>query len=330
MHYLAIIATQKRTIHLSDPATAMKKPSILKIIRAPFFSSIIVPLIAGTLLSVHINGTFHALQFALVMLIGIGLHLSTTLYNDIYDTIQGTDKLNKHRNETSGGSGVLVEHPDLMKPLFWTARISLLVVMLATGLLTILIDKQLWVLLWGLVGVSAFFSKFYTAPPVKLAYRGLGEISVWLAYGPMAILIASVSQNIGLHPLVIMLMPITGLSTLSILLAAQLIDLEADSPTGKHGVAHRLGTKATAWLYQLVQFTVVGLVLLYYFRFPGTTWPFLLCLIPYFFILPKAGSILLRHHKDAEKIKQGAKLTVMLHIAFSMMLITALVIYSIP
>ncbi len=89
----------------------------------------------------------------------------------------------------------------------------------------------------------------------------------------------------------IMLMPITGLSTLSILLAAQLIDLEADSPTGKHGIAHRFGTKATAWLYQLVQFTVVGLVLLYYFRFPGTTWPFLLCLIPYVFILPKAGSI---------------------------------------
>lgn len=305
----------------------MKKPGIFTIIRAPFFSSIIVPLIAATLLSVHINGTFHALQFVLVMLIGIGLHLSTTLYNDIYDTLQGTDKVNKHRNETSGGSGVLLNHPELIGPLFWTARISLLVVVIATAVLTSLIDKELWILLWGLVGVSIFFSKYYTAPPVKLAYRGLGEISVWLAYGPMAILIASVSQNIGLHPLIIMLMPITGLSTLSILIAAQLIDLEADSPTGKHGVAHRLGTKATAWLYQLVQFTVVGLVLLYYFRFPGTTWPFLLCLIPYVFILPKAGSILLRHHQHAEKIKAGAKLTVMLHVAFSMMLITALIIY---
>lgn len=305
----------------------MKKPGIIKIIRAPFFSSIITPLVAGTLLSVYINGHFHALQFGLVMIIGIGLHLSTTLYNDIYDTIQGTDRLNRHRNETSGGSGVLVNFPELMQPMFNAARISLLAVLAATVALTTMIDQELWVYLWLLVAISAFFSKYYTAPPVKLAYRGLGEISVWLAYGPMAILIAAVSQNIGFHPMVVMLMPVTGLSTTSILLAAQLIDLEADSPTGKHGVAYRFGTKATAWIYLLVQFAIVGLVLFYFFSFPGVAWYFLLCLIPYAIILPRAGSIIMKHHEDAEKIKTGAKLTVILHVAFSLMLITALIFY---
>jgi 1,4-dihydroxy-2-naphthoate polyprenyltransferase len=307
--------------------TPMKKPGILQIIRAPFFNSIITPLIAGTLLSVHINGHFHALQFGLVMIIGIGLHLSTTLYNDIYDTIQGTDKVNRHRNETSGGSGVLVNFPELMQPMFKAARISLVVVLAATVALSTLTDKELLIHLWLLTGVSVFFSKYYTAPPVKLAYRGLGEVSVWLAYGPMAILIAAVSQNTGFHPMILMLMPVTGLSTTSILLAAQLIDLEADSRTGKHGIAHRFGTKTTAWVYLMVQLTIVGLVLLYFYRFPGNTWYFLLCLIPYVFLLPRAGSIILKHHDNADKIKTGAKLTVLLHVAFSLLLIIALILY---
>lgn len=305
----------------------MNKPGLLQIIRAPFFNSIITPLVAGTLLSIYINGHFHALQFGLVMIIGIGLHLSTTLYNDIYDTIQGTDKLNRHRNETSGGSGVLVNFPELMYPMFKAARISLVVVLAATAALSTLIDRELLAHLWLLTGVSVFFSKYYTAPPVKLAYRGLGEVSVWLAYGPMAILIAAVSQNVGFHPMVVMLMPVTGLSTTSILLVAQLIDLEADSQTGKHSLAYRFGTRTTAWIYLSVQFAIVGFVLLYFFSFPGTTWFFLLCLIPYVFILPKAGSIILKHHDDAEKIKKGAKLTVLLHVAFSLMLITALILY---
>ncbi len=34
----------------------MKKPGVFEIIRAPFLSSILAPLIAGTLLSVIING----------------------------------------------------------------------------------------------------------------------------------------------------------------------------------------------------------------------------------------------------------------------------------
>ncbi len=307
----------------------MKRPGILTIIRAPFFSSIIFPLVAGTMLAYKINGEFFVIQFIAVFLIGVGLHLSTTLYNDIYDTKQGTDVINKHRNETSGGSGVLIDFPELMQPMIWTARISLLVVMLLTIYLTTLIDSELRPHLWILVGVSAFFSKYYTAPPIKLAYRGLGEISVWLAYGPMAILIAAVSQNTGFHPQMLLLMPVTGLSTTSILLAAQLIDLEADKPTGKHGVAYRLGTKNTALLYQFVQFALIITIVLIAYFYPGNGWVFLLSLVPYVFILPKAGSIILKYHDNPDEVKSGAKLTVMLHVAFSSALILALSLYSV-
>ena len=305
----------------------MENPGIAKMIRAQFLSSIVAPIIAGTLLAVSINGQIAFLQFIVVMVIGIGLHIATNVYNDIYDTIQGTDKVNVHRNENSGGSGVLLDRPDLMGKMYALARIGLMMALIGTIVLTFLIERELWPYLWGLFLLSAFFSKYYTAPPFKLAYRGLGEVSVWFAFGPMAILIAAVGQGLVFHPMVLMLMPATGLSTLSILLAGQMIDLEADKTGGKHGVASRLGTKFTSVLYILVQLAIVANMLVLFFSYPGRSWVFLLALIPYIFLFPKAAGIMVKHHDDPDMIKQGAKFTVLMHVAFSLLLIIGFLIY---
>lgn len=302
-------------------------PSIAKMVRAQFLTSIVAPIIAGTLLSVYINGYLDIINFIIVLSIGIGLHVATNVYNDIYDTIQGTDKVNVHRNETSGGSGVLLDNPELFGKMFFLARAGLVIALLGTIALTPLISRELWPLLWGLFLLSAFFSKYYTAPPVKLAYRGLGEFFVWFAFGPMAILIATVGQGIGFHPMVLLLMPATGLSTSSILLAGQLIDLDADRDGGKHGVASRLGTRFTSVLYLLVQLTIVTNIILLFIYYPGSSWSLLLALIPYVFIFPKAAGIILRHHDNPDELKAGAKLTVLTHVGFSLLLIVGFVIY---
>ncbi len=303
------------------------QPSIAKMVRAQFLTSIVAPIIAGTLLSVSINGNLDIINFIIVLSIGIGLHVATNVYNDIYDTIQGTDKVNVHRNETSGGSGVLLDNPELFGKMFFLARAGLVIALLGTIALTPLISRELWPLLWGLFLLSAFFSKYYTAPPVKLAYRGLGEFFVWFAFGPMAILIATVGQGIGFHPMVLLLMPATGLSTSSILLAGQLIDLDADRDGGKHGVASRLGTRFTSVLYLFVQLAIVTNIILLFIYYPGSSWSLLLALIPYVFIFPKAAGIILRHHDNPDELKAGAKLTVLTHVGFSLLLIVGFVIY---
>lgn len=307
----------------------MGNPGIAKMVRAQFLSSIIAPILAGTLLAVSINGQIEVLPFIFVLVIGIGLHIATNVYNDIYDTIQGTDKVNVHRNENSGGSGVLLDRPDLMGKMYSLARTGLLMALVGTIALSFLIEKELWPYLWGLYLLSAFFSKYYTAPPFKLSYRGFGEVSVWFAFGPMAILIATVGQGITFHPMVLMLMPATGLSTLSILLAGQMIDLDADRAGGKHGVASRMGTRFTSILYIFVQLAIVANMLVLFFYYPGKSWVFLLALIPYVFLFPKAAGIMVKHHDNPDMIKQGAKFTVLTHVAFSLLLIVGFVIYLI-
>jgi 1,4-dihydroxy-2-naphthoate octaprenyltransferase len=301
--------------------------SILKMIRAPFLSSIIAPIVIGTLWSAGVKESFEVLNFIVVLMIGVGLHVATNVYNDIYDTIQGTDKVNVHRNEASGGSGVLLDNPGLMGKMYFLARAGLVIALFGTVILTFLINKDLRPLLWGLFLLSAFFSKYYTAPPFKLAYRGLGEFSVWLAFGPMAILIAAVSQNMYIQPQLVLLLPITGLSTSSILLVGQMIDLDADKAGGKHGVASRMGTRFTSVLYNLVQVAIIINVVLLFANYPGATWPLLIALIPYILLFPKAAGIVWKHHNNPNQLKAGAKLTVLLHLASSALLIVGFVIY---
>jgi len=308
-------------------AMSKQNPTLMRMTRAPFLSSILAPTLTGTLLSANLMGAFNIPGFILVLIMGVGLHVATNVYNDIYDTIQGTDKVNVHRNEFSGGSGVLLDHPDLMPKMYQLARSGLVVAGAAALCLLLFIDQRLWPLLALLFVLAAFFSKFYTAAPVKLASRGFGEVSVWFAFGPMAVLAAAIGQNVGLHETIYLLMPIHGLSTLSILLLGQLIDVEADTKAGKLGVASRLGTRATAWIYLFVQSAIILNVFVMFFGFPGKSWPVLISLVPYLYIFPKLPRIVLKNHANPDGLKPAAGLNVQLHLVFSFLMIAGLLIY---
>jgi 1,4-dihydroxy-2-naphthoate octaprenyltransferase len=297
--------------------------------RAPFLSSIISPLVAGSLLAISINNSVNVLGFLFVLIMGIGLHVATNVYNDIYDTIQGTDKINVHRNEFSGGSGILLDHPDMMPNMYNLARGGLIMAFIATVALTFIVDKSLWIHLWVLYLLSAFFSKYYTAAPIKVAYRGLGEISVWFAFGPMAILVAAVSQNVGFHPIILTATPATGISTLSILLLGQMIDLDADKATGKWGVAARLGTKATSYIYLLVQIILMIDIVVLSQVLDSSGWVILICLIPYILLLPQIWKIMNKSHADPKALQTAAKMNVQLHLLFSILLSLGIGIYLI-
>ena len=301
-----------------------EKPSIVQMIRAPFLTSVIAPLAAGTLLCVKIAGFMYIPGFIIVLISGICIHIATNVYNDIYDTLQGNDTVNAERNEFSGGSGVLQSHPELMGSMYSIARTALAAALCFNISLMFFIERELWPLLWILFAVSAFFSKYYTAAPVKLAYRGMGEISVWLAFGPMAVLMAAVGQNLPISRELFILMPLCGLSTLSILLIGQMIDLKADKIAGKHGIASRLGTGITSFIYIAVQCAIIINITVLYIFTSISAWYLLLPLVPYLLLFPGAAVNVLKNHNKPHELKKTAAATVKIHVLFSVLLITGL------
>ena len=110
----------------------------------------------------------------------------------------------------------------------------------------------------GLAGL--FLGYFYTASPLRLvARRGLGELAIFLAFGPLLTLgtgFAISSQTIEFfstefYMLLLLGIPF-GLLTTNILFINQFPDAKSDAETGKNHLVVTLGKKAARWGYLVI------------------------------------------------------------------------------
>jgi 1,4-dihydroxy-2-naphthoate octaprenyltransferase len=90
----------------------------------------------------------------------------------------------------------------------------------------------------GIAGVVVGVA--YTAPPLKLVYRGLGEIAVALGFGPIMLLGAYVVQTgqLAWQPFVLSLVP--GILIALILYVNEIPDRRSDAEAGKRTLPVRL------------------------------------------------------------------------------------------
>jgi len=302
-----------------------RDPSIVQMMRAQFLIGIVIPLTIGTITAVIISGIFHLVNFLIVLIIGLGLHVSTDVYNDIYDTKQGADvKAIDTRNYFSGGSGILIEKPYLMKKMYLLARLGILVSFLGMLGLLYIIEKTLWLYVIVIYLGSAFLSKYYTAAPLKLGYHGFGEILVWLSFGPLAITLACLSQDLVPNTVFYGVMPITGLTTLTVLWSGQLVDLPNDIAAGKRGMVARIGSKNAVYGYMIIQLLLIlnTIVVATFFILHG--WLLLFSLVPFIVLLPKIWGILKKNHADPTKLVLLTKLNSTLYGLFSFLFMLGL------
>jgi 1,4-dihydroxy-2-naphthoate polyprenyltransferase len=123
-----------------------------------------------------------ALGWYLLALIGITLaHVSNNLVNDLFDTDAGLDSREYPR-------ALYAPHPILsgMIDRDGLVRAAVAVNLADLVILAVLVGARgLVVLLFGIAGVV--LNVAYTAPPVRLKKRGLGELDVMLVWGPLMI-----------------------------------------------------------------------------------------------------------------------------------------------
>lgn len=294
-----------------------RRPGPFTIVRAPGLIATFFPLTIGTAAVVASTGEFSAIGAFLAAVVGISLHLSMNVYNDIFDTRQGSDTLESSRCFFSGGSGTLITNPELEGVMFLIARAGIMIGLLGTVGLMLISERGLWPIFILVYVIAVFLCKYYSAKPVALSYRGLGEVAVFIAFGPLAILLAAASQGVVPDLLILAMMPLPGIVTVIVTLNGQIVDLPFDEAAGKTGLVMILGMERALHLTMaLCALAIVNILAIASITANG--WILTVLMLPFIAMLPLAFRYLYKGLSESEYLKKGAT------ILFSSMVICAI------
>ena len=149
--------------------------------RAYSFPASIIPVLFGSMLAVVLNPglQFNFVNFLLTLIGCVFVQIGTNIINDIFDYDKGIDKEDKELGIPHGGSMVLSLGYVSMKQMKTWAVISLTVAFLIG--LYLYTQAGSWILYLSLFGLLSAI--FYTAKPIALKYKALGDIQVIISFG---------------------------------------------------------------------------------------------------------------------------------------------------
>ncbi|GAB6178730.1 1,4-dihydroxy-2-naphthoate polyprenyltransferase [Desulfotomaculum defluvii] len=200
------------------------------------------PVIVGASLAVgdRVFDFFPALAALLVSLL---LQIGSNLANDVFDFKKGVDTKERTGPLRVTQAGLLT--PQQVMGGMW------LVFAFAFALGLYLTWVGGWVIL--ALGIAAIISAIaYTGGPFPLGYNGLGEIFVFIFFGPVAVCGTYYVQAGTVSPAAWWASLPVGFLITAILVVNNLRDLSTDKKTGKRTMAVRLGPKGTQWEYYLL------------------------------------------------------------------------------
>jgi 1,4-dihydroxy-2-naphthoate octaprenyltransferase len=189
--------------------------------------------------------------------------------NDLYDFRSGADPAvqPEERSPYSGGKRVLLDHLLTERDLVVIACTTFaLAAVIGTAVAMVTVPA---LLLFG--AAAALVSILYVWPPVKLAYRGLGELAVFAVYGPGIVLGTVLLFGGTLTAEAVSVSIILGILIAAVLLTNELPDARADGAAGKRTLIVRmgrdLGTAFVGVLFAVAFGTALMLV-----AYRGTVW----------------------------------------------------------
>jgi 1,4-dihydroxy-2-naphthoate polyprenyltransferase len=216
--------------------------------RPPFILATVMPIFLGLAYSFYEGHTLHALNAMLTLLAGILLHAATNVLNDYYDSLNGSDALNEERIFPFTGGSRFIQNEVLSQKQVLLYGIGLVLAVMLVG--AYLISQAGVSLFWlGLFGLLLGWG--YSAPPLSLNSRGLGEISVLAGFSLLPLGTFLVQTGDISTTLLLVSLPV-GLLTANLLYINQFPDRKADIQAHKlHWVA-RLAPRVSRWGYVLI------------------------------------------------------------------------------
>ncbi len=197
------------------------------------------PVLVGTGAAIG-DGTVAPGRALLALLVAVALVIGVNFANDYSDGIRGTD-------DDRVGPLRLVGSQLVAATVVRTAAFVCFSVAGLAGLTLVSLSRQWWWIAVGAVCVAGAW--FYTGGRRPYGYAGLGEVAVFVFFGPVAVLGTAVTQAGSISALAIIASVAVGLLTCAVLVANNLRDIAGDEVVGKRTLAVLLGATDTRRLY---------------------------------------------------------------------------------
>ena len=216
--------------------------------RPGFLVAAVIPVLIG-LAAAGFEVVLDAVTAALTLLGAVLAHAGINVLNDVYDERAGCDAINADRVFPFTGGSRVIQNGVLSVADMAAYGWALMAVTVGIGLfLTALSGSGLLVI--GLAGLLIGWG--YSAPPLRLSARGLGELSVGLGFGLIIPLGTAYVQTAVFLPLAAWGgLPFAFLIAL-VLYINQFPDRRADLASGKRNMVVRLGARRARLGYPLL------------------------------------------------------------------------------
>jgi 1,4-dihydroxy-2-naphthoate octaprenyltransferase len=195
----------------------------------------------------------------LALVVALMLQIGVNYANDYSDGIRGTDAVRVGPLRLVG-SGTTPAKQVLAAALgsFGVAAVAGLVLALLTSPYLLLVGALAIAAAWG-----------YTGGKNPYGYRGLGEISVFVFFGLVAVIGTTYVQTEQISGLAVGGGIASGSLACAILVTNNLRDIPTDVDSGKRTLAVRLGDARTRGLYQLLVVAPFLVAVLVSYDYPG-------------------------------------------------------------
>lgn len=199
----------------------------------------VAPVAAGTGAAAWLGGA-DAVRAALALVVALALQVAVNYANDYSDGVRGTDRdrVGPMRLVGSGAAS-----PAAVR----TAAILAFAVAAVSGTALVALSGHWWLLAVGAVAVAAAWS--YTGGPRPYGYEGLGEVSVFVFFGLVAVLGTTYTQADTVDTAAVAAAVGVGAIACGLLVVNNLRDIPTDAVAGKRTLAVRLGDRGTRRLY---------------------------------------------------------------------------------
>jgi 1,4-dihydroxy-2-naphthoate octaprenyltransferase len=229
-----------------------------KAFRFHYASASFVPGILGGMIAWAKDQQFSPGYFLLVMVGLILNHIALNMTDDYYDFRHLVDAFEAEGgNPYTGGSGTLSLgqiKPEEMRRVFTLFY----AIAIAIG---IFLSVTRGAFIFFLMAFGFFCAFFYTAPPIRFGYRGVGELAQLLCFGP----------GIGLGAYYVQAHKISweafwptlpfGIMLFSMITINEIPDYFEDRKGGKLNLVARLGREGGIWLFILSLLSAYGVIL---------------------------------------------------------------------